>query len=177
MHNMVIHAIIPFDVGGAVDMYPFPNALEGTALVTFELIGPDGTGPLPNDFGTYELLAFTRHKIDEDETSPFNLTERRLCGIFTRIGNYCTGAVLKPNDTIEIPGGENEPNKCLVLHEWDAQNTRFSIDGKPHGLLLLLEVFRSEMDFARANGTPELVNLLKKEGHYPFSDLDRRPVR
>ena len=40
-----------------------------------------------------------------------------------------------------------------------------------------MEIFRSEMDFARANGGEELVAKLKAEGHYyPYSDLDRAPV-
>src|SRR5918912_1106382 len=55
MHNLVGHAIIPFAVGGAVDMYYFPNHISGTGFATMELLEPDGTGPLPNRLGTYEL--------------------------------------------------------------------------------------------------------------------------
>lgn len=65
MHEFVGHSVIPFQAGGAVDMYYFPNAIDGTAFVTMELIEPDGSGPKPNRMGTYELIAFTRHKIDE----------------------------------------------------------------------------------------------------------------
>ncbi len=37
MHNTVGHAIISFQVGGAVDMYYFPNGIAGTAFATMEL--------------------------------------------------------------------------------------------------------------------------------------------
>jgi len=43
-------------------------------------------------------------------------------------------------------------------------------------LLLCLQVFRSEMEFARENGSEELFKKLKQAGHYPYSDLDRQPV-
>src|SRR5882762_3368828 len=56
MHNIVGHAVIPFAIGGAVDMYYFPNGIAGTGFATMELIKPDGTGPLPNSLGTYEFV-------------------------------------------------------------------------------------------------------------------------
>ncbi|MCM8899742.1 hypothetical protein KVG29_00700 [Caldicoprobacter algeriensis] len=42
MHEFVGHSVIPFQAGGAVDMYYFPNAIDGTAFVTMKLIEPDG---------------------------------------------------------------------------------------------------------------------------------------
>ena len=47
MHDLVAHAIIPFQVGGTVDMYYFPNGIPGTGFATMELIEPDGSGPKP----------------------------------------------------------------------------------------------------------------------------------
>lgn len=88
MHDLVGHAIIPFAIGGAVDMYYFPNHIKGTGFATMELLEPDGTGPLPNRLGTYELVAFTKnydYNNSEDSQTPFNLIERKICGIFTTI--------------------------------------------------------------------------------------------
>jgi hypothetical protein len=48
MHGFVGHAIIPFQIGGAVDMYYFPNGIPGTGFATVELIEPDGSGPKPH---------------------------------------------------------------------------------------------------------------------------------
>ena len=75
MHDIVGHAIIPFAIGGAVDMYYFTNHIKGTGFATMELLNPDGNGPLPNKFGTYELAAFTKYEYNsiEDFQSPFNL--------------------------------------------------------------------------------------------------------
>ena len=78
MHNLVGHAIIPFAIGGAVDMYYFPNHIKGTGFVTMELLDPDGNGPLKNRLGTYELVSFTKYDYNESEgtQTPFNLIER-----------------------------------------------------------------------------------------------------
>ncbi len=64
MHDVVGHAVLPFQLGGAVDMYYFPNGIRGTGFATMELIEPDRSGPKPNRIGTYELVAFTKHPVD-----------------------------------------------------------------------------------------------------------------
>ncbi len=177
MHNLVGHAIIPYSIGGAVDMYYFPNHIKGTGFATMELLAPDGSGPLPNRHGTYELVAFTKYDYnnDEENLNEFNTIERRICGIFTTIGNYSSQAILNPNETIEVPNGSDE-NNCLILDYYKPENIEFKIGERNHHLLLCLEVFRSEMEFARKNGSGKLIELLKEKGYYPYSDLDRSPV-
>ena len=176
-HNLVGHAIIPFEVGGAVDMYYYPNGLKGTGFATMELIQPDGTGPVPNRNGTYELVAFTRlpYTSDTTETHPFNLIERRTCGIFTAIGSYSFEAKLEPGETLEIPE-EDGPNKCIVFDEYNPGDKDFFIGDKRHGLLLVIEVFQEEMEYAMESGSAELLKKLKAKGYYPYSDLDRPSV-
>lgn len=178
MHDMVGHAIIPFAIGGAVDMYYFPNHIKGTGFATMELLEPDGRGPLPNRLGTYELVAFTKHDYNnsEDTQTPFNLIERKVCGIFTTIGFFSREAVLNPNETCEVPNGEGEENSCLVFDLYEPDDKKFNIGHRQHHLLLCLQIFRSEMDFAREKGSKELFKKLKIAGHYPYSDLDRQPV-
>jgi hypothetical protein len=177
MHHMVGHAVIPFTLGGAVDMYYFPKHIQGTGFATMELLDSEGNGPKPNRIGTYELVAFTKQPYNENDTveTSFNLIERRICGIFTVIGNYSFQAILNPNETCEIPYDE-EANKCVVFDNYEPDNRKFKVGNRKHHLLLCLEVFRSEMDFARENGTEELLERLKDAGYYPYSDLDRKPV-
>ncbi|MBN9380346.1 MAG: suppressor of fused domain protein [Chitinophagaceae bacterium] len=177
-HDMVGHALIPFDIGGAVDMYYFPNGIAGTGFATMELIKPDGTGPIPNSLGTYEFVAFTRHEYVQDapETAPFTLMQSRLCGIFTTMGNYSFEAKLKPGDTCEVPGSEDEPNMFVILDEYRPDNLEFRIGDNKHGLLLIMEVFREEMEYARENGSAALFARLKEKGRYPYSDMDRASV-
>ncbi|GAA3521383.1 hypothetical protein GCM10022393_39690 [Aquimarina addita] len=178
MHNMVGHAIIPFAIGGTVDMYYFPNHIKGTGFATMELLDPDGNGPLQNKLGTYELVAFTKfdyNPIEETQT-PFNLIERKACGFLTSIGMYSSQAILNPKETIEVPNGENEENTCLIFDLYEPDGKKFRIGGREHHLLLCLQVFRSEMDYARQNGSDELFKILKEKGIYPYSDLDRDSV-
>lgn len=177
MYGMVGHAIIPFEVGGAVDMYYFPNHIQGTGFATMELLDPNGNGPKSNRDGTYELVAFTKEPYNESEgtETAFNLIERRICGIFTTIGNYSFQAVLNPNETCEVPA-YGEENKCIIFDNYRPDNKQFKIGDRRHHLLLCLEIFRSEMEFARKNGSQKLINKLKVAGHYPYSDLNREPV-
>lgn len=174
--DLVGHAIIPFEIGGAVDMYYFHEAMDGTAFATMELIEPDGSGPKPGRIGTFELVAFTRQEFTAERDGPFSSIERRFCGIFTTLGNYASQAVLNPRETCEVPAGEDEDNRCLVFDEWKKPGVEFEIRGKKHGLLLCIEVFRNEMEYAMENGTLRLLQKLKKSGHYPYSDLEREPV-
>jgi len=143
-----------------------------------ELLEPDGTGPLPNKLGTYELVAFTKHDYSnsEDTQTPFNLIERKICGLFTAIGSFSKQAVINPYETGEIPNGEGEENNCLVFDIYQPDNETFKIGDRTHHLLLCLQVFRSEMEFARENGSEELFEKLIEAGHYPYSDLERQPI-
>ena len=63
--------------------------------------------------------------------------------------------------------------KCLIFDIYGeaAQTTSGSF-----GILAVIEVFRSEMAYAREHGGEALLTLLKTAGHYPYSDLDRTPV-
>lgn len=178
MHELVGHAIIPFDIGGAVDMYYFPNHIKGTGFATMELLDPDGKGPKKNRFGTYELVAFTKHNYNDSdvEQSPFNLIERKACGFLTSIGMYSSRAVLNPHETIEVPNGENEENTCLVLDLYEPDGKKFKIGDREHHLLLCMQIFRTEMEYARQEGSDKLFKILKEKGIYPYSDLDRDPI-
>jgi hypothetical protein len=177
MHDMVGHAVIPFAIGGSVDMYAFPNALPGTAFVTQELINLGGSGPRPGKIGTYELIGFTRHspKRAGEEPVEFRKMEQRFCGIFTGIANYSFQEELNPHETCEAPGGDAGPAQIL-LDEFVPERGEFRIDGRKHGLLLCIEVLPLELSFARKHGSKVLLKKLKDAGHYPYSDLDRAPV-
>lgn len=178
MADIVGHAIIPFEIGGAVDMYYFPNHIKGTGFATMELLNPEGKGPLPNRLGTYELVSFTNKNYErsEDPETPFNLIERKICGVHTSIGAYSSMAVLNPNETCEIPNDEGEENTCIVFYLYEPNGKEFMIGNRKHHLLLCLQIFRSEMEYSRNNGSEELLKKLKAAGHYPYSDLDREPV-
>lgn len=44
-HDMVMHAMIPYHLGGSLDLYYYPNGLPGTAIATKELCTLPGQEP------------------------------------------------------------------------------------------------------------------------------------
>jgi hypothetical protein len=191
MDDVVGHAIIPFAIGGALDMYYFSNLIPGTVFASMELINPDGKGPKPNRLGTYEVITCTRktytsipketHKqriarIENGGATEFEKVERQMCSIMTRIGYYSMTAVLQPKDTAELPNKEGEPYDCIFFDEFDTKEIPFEVEGRRHGLLLCVQVHPTELQYAREHGTDKLIEKLMDAGIYPYSDLDREPV-
>ena len=64
----------------------------------------------------------------------------------------------------------------MVFDLYEPNGKKFKIGNREHHLLLCMQIFRSEMDYAKQHGSDELFNLLKEKGIYPYSDLDREPV-
>jgi hypothetical protein len=177
-HDMVMHAIIPYEVGGGLDLYYYPNAVKGTPVATKELV------PLPNEgssndvYRSYELVMFTRHPLDleaaQNEETPFGRAHATLNAILNCIARYSEQATLNPNETCEFPPSmQRLGGRCLIF---DGYGSRSEAGVERFGLLLVIEVFRSEMELAREHGGAELIERLKAKGHYPYSDLDREPV-
>ena len=73
---------------------------------------------------------------------------------------------------MRVSGGHgNRGGRCLIFDAYGS--------AKHHpefGLLAIIEVHRSEMEYARKKGGAKLIRKLKKAGYYPYSDLDRPPV-
>ncbi|QVL31301.1 suppressor of fused domain protein [Telmatocola sphagniphila] len=175
-HDMVLHSMIPYSVGGGLDLYYFPNGIPGTAVATKELCEAPNEGPSNKVLGCYELVMFTRHAIDLDggEDSPFGKANQNINAILNPMARYAEQAELNANETCEFPEDfEDIAGKCLVFDVY-ASHTDETVEN--FGLLAIIEVFRSEMEFAREKGGSVLIELLKQNGHYPYSDLDREPV-
>ena len=58
-HDMVMHAIIPYSVGGGLDLYYYPNGIPGTAIATKELSESPTEGSSNKVYDRYELVMFT----------------------------------------------------------------------------------------------------------------------
>jgi hypothetical protein len=84
-------------------------------------------------------------------------------------GDYA--AVLNSEDTCTVPLSE-EDNACCFYYKY----ADFSVGKRKHHLLLIMEVFESELNYAREEGTAKLLDKLKNKGYFPYSDLDRQPV-
>jgi hypothetical protein len=106
-HDMVMHAIIPYAVGGGLDLYYYPNGVSGTAIATKELSELPGEGSSNNMFQCYELVMFTKHQLDldaaKDEETAFGRAHSVINAVLNQIAPYSAQATLNPNETCEFP--------------------------------------------------------------------------
>lgn len=178
-HDMVMHALIPFAIGGGLDLYYYPSAVPaGTAVATKELAELPNEGSSNAVYRSYELVMFTRHPLAmddaKDDSTPFGRAHSNINAILNFIARYSASATLNPDDTCEFPADmEDVGGKCLIFDGYAQHSDEVAQD---FGLLAVIEIFRSEMDLARKEGGAELIRRLKEAGHYPHSDLDREPV-
>ncbi|MBW7929583.1 MAG: suppressor of fused domain protein [Fimbriimonadaceae bacterium] len=177
-HEMVMHAIVPYAVGGGLDLYYYPNRIRGTAIATKELSEMPGVGSSNSVYRCYELVMFTRHPIDldaaRDKSHPFGEAHSRIQAILNHIAPYSAQATLHPNETCEFPSDmPRVGGRCLIFDGYPSYSAN---EPAEFGLMAVIEVFRSEMMYARKRGGANLLQRLKDKGYYPYSDLDRRPV-
>ena len=178
MHDMVMHALIPYAIGGGLDLYYYPNGIQGTAIATKELSELPGEGSSNAAYQCYELVMFTRHTLDldaaRDEATSFGQAHSVLNAVLNRIAPYSAQARLNPNETCEFPADmPTVGGRCLIFDGYPSYPEDVPAE---FGLLAIIEVFRTEMAYARQHGGAELLKRLKSKGHYPYSDMEREPV-
>ncbi len=177
-HELVQHAIIPYAVGGGLDLYYYPNHIEGVGIATKELVHYNGSNARNDMFPGYEWVMFTRQPLDmdsiQDVTSAFGKTHKHMNGILNAMARYAEQAKLNPNETCEFPPEFGDlGGVCLLVDNYTAKN---NVGPNNMGLMLIIQIHRSEMEFARANSGADLIQKLKHAGHYPYSDMDREAV-
>lgn len=181
MHNIVSHALLPFSMGGALDLYYFPNGRPGTAIATMELSRLPKKGPSNNCFQSYELVMFTREHLAMDEIgndeSPFGRTHGSISSVLNLIAPNCGRSKFNPGNTAEAPADDPDyahiAGKCFIF---DALSRKPGRSRAEFGLLAVIEIFRSEMKFVAEFSGASLITWLQEAGHYPYSDLNRKPL-
>jgi len=176
-HDLVLHATVPYFLGGTLDLYFYPRGIPGVGIATKELSAFPGEGSSNEVFDSYELVMFTRHRLDLDNrdeaATPFGQALQTISPILNCIARYSEQASLNPYETCEFPEEfEFLGGKCLIFDRYDQD----AEEPAEFGLLLVLEIHRSEMEYAREHGGQLLLDRLKAAGHYPYSDLDRPAV-
>ena len=183
-HDMVMHAIVAYAVGGALDLYYYPRLPaslggKGTAIATKELVESPGTGPGNRVYQAYELVMVTRQPLNlddaHDKRTPFGRAHGAISPLLNAIARYAPDASLNPSDTMEFPKDfERLAGRCLIL---DALVSSEAAERHALGLMLIVEIHPEEMRWAMEGqrGTA-LLEKLRYAGHYPYSDLDREPV-
>lgn len=178
-HDVVMHAIIPYDVGGPLDLYYFPNSAKGTGIATKELTFACRKSSKNLKYSKYELVMFTRVSLEldaaMDETTPFGKEHENISAILNRIARYSAGSVLNPSETCEFPRNmEKVGGKSLIFDSYEPEGVE--PNDMNFGMMLIMEIFRDEMEFAIKNGGATLLTKLKEKGVYPYSDLNRPSV-
>jgi hypothetical protein len=178
-HDIVMHALIPYDMGGALDLYYFPNGVKGTGIATKELSYACRDSSTNSVYSKYELVMFTRHELEldlaKDDNTPFGRAHSNINMILNYIAPYSAEAILNPCETCEFPADMEEVGgKCLIFDSYEPEG--FKVAGGNFGMMLIIELFRNEMEFAMKNGGDVLLSILKDKCVYPYSDLDRRSV-
>ncbi len=176
-HDMVMHALIPYEVGGALDLYYYPNDIDGTGIATKELSYAVRDSSTNDKYKKYELVMFTREHLDldqaRDDQTAFGKAHQNMSSILNTIARYSEQATLNPLETCEFPPDmENIGGKCLIFSAYKTRSTEV----EDFGLLAVIEIYRSEMEFAMQNGGRMLIDLLQENGYYPYSDMNREPV-
>src|SRR5262249_37825104 len=119
-HDMVMHAIIPYAIGGALDLYYFPHGIPGTAIATKELSEGTETGSSNDVYRPYDLVMSTRTALWFDdargEPTPFGRAHASINPILNCIARYSADATLNPGETCEFPADmETLGGKCLIF--------------------------------------------------------------
>jgi hypothetical protein len=182
MEDTVIHAIIPYFIGGSLDLYPYRRHIPGTVYVTQELLTLDvRSRPKKSRDGWFELAVAFRDSEQEALKSATSASDGEMpasvglaSGLLNPIARYSEMAALGPGETAELPGDDGEPNTCIVLDRLACG--ALSAGGTPFFLLLVIQVHPAELAMARSKGSAALIALLKRRGYYPYSNLDRPSV-
>ncbi len=182
-HTTVITALTGWELGGPVDLWVFPNHIEGTIFSTMQLVFPGNKEQVSNSLGKFELAAATRYKpsstpqapAEGDELNPnsYEFQSVEIRSILSGAARYSCMTRIEPGETAEVePETPGEPNTCLMFDTLFQSNQTNGLCGS----LLVIKVHPSELDYARENGSDALFSLLKDAGVYPFSDLDRKAI-
>lgn len=162
--GQVLHALIPFflgpEMGGAADVITFRKHLPGVCYVTSELIGYDSQEP--NEQGNYELMIC--HREEEDWGAQ----------LISRLAFYTCEAVLNHGDTMDIGPAAPEGSTISALLFYDY--ARFRVRDLEAGLLLCMGITEAESEACQAGRGGEVLDALKSQGIFPYTDLFRASV-
>lgn len=162
--DLVGHAPVPLELGpeagGAADVVYFKQWQPGRLTVTADLLGIEG--PLPNEQGAYELAICHR---DDERWGP---------NIISRLANYAFESPLNPGETMDI--GPAAPQGSTVAGFLFHDAARFEFRGAPAGVLLCIGITEDELSACRAGRAEQVLDALRAQGVFPYTDLRRRSV-
>lgn len=177
-HSSAWFSLIPYTLGGSLNQHYYPNGIKGTAIATKQLALHVEHVPMNDKYSLYELVMFTQAVIEREQEGDKSLNFEQACSHFSEILNvlapYCIKNKVNPYHTAETPAELSEiGGKCFIFSDYKSNSEAY----KQHfGMMLVMEIFPSELEYARQHGGERLIKLLKEHNHYPYSDMNRMPI-
>jgi hypothetical protein len=153
-HDQVFHARLPFALGGQADVMAFFHHLDGVVYVTAELTGKPGAY-----YADYELMICHRSHQDWGPN------------VISRLAPYTQQAYIGSGESMDIDTATpaNSKIKAFLFDTY----ARFTLFGRENDVRLCIGITKEELQFKMENGPEKLLELLKRQRIYPFTDLDR----
>ena len=181
-HRYLFEQIAP---PNTTEVREFEGKLRGTAFGSVGMIQPNGSGPLPNKHGTFEIVIFTKAKRPEGfelrfQAQDCTVQDKAYYGLYckareiiTQLARYAEETVVNPYDAVDIMLEREGLMYHVIFDELHFKHRTFEIDGKHHQLMLCMLVHKQEIEYARQHSSRDMMNLLKEKNIYPYSDLGR----
>ncbi len=160
----VLHAAIPFHLGGNADVLRFRNYVPGITYVTADLTGAD-VGQVRSTLGNYELIVCCRQGL------------ARAAQLISGLSRYTCEAHLEPGETMDLDGYFGDSTiRALLFSQLDGPAGHFRMFGQTYGLLLCIGITSKELEYGHSFSTDRLLALLKDHGVFPYTVPDRKSV-
>lgn len=160
----VCYAAAPMHRQGFADVLRFRNYVKGVTYVTCDLIGNEKQ--VPNRWGHYEVMMCMK---EETDWAPQFLS---------RLAQYTHQATLQPGDTMDIE--ELRPPDStiagVIFARPDSPAESFNVLGSPAGLILCVGITAAEFGACKNFGSGVMLRMLKEQGIFPHTDLQRESV-
>ena len=156
----VLHAAIPLYLGGQADVLVFREHIVGATLyVTADLTGEESGQAGNGVWDQYELAICVRRSSDWPPAT------------ISRLATYCLDTPIRPGETMDIASAVPQPSAIQAFLFSDYGH--FALNGKRCGVLLCLGITAEELQRCFEHGTTVVLEQLRGDGVYPFTDLDR----
>lgn len=154
--DQTFHAPHPFSLGGQADVVAFYHHLDGVVYVTAELTGKS------ESYADYELMICHR---SEQDWGP---------NVISRLAEYTQEAYIGDGESMDIDSAT--PADSRIKAFLFVTYSTFRLFDDEFDLRLCIGITKEELQFKMKHDGEKLLELLKRHGVYPFTDLERDSV-
>ncbi|MCZ2721955.1 hypothetical protein O1D97_09905 [Marinomonas sp. 15G1-11] len=169
-HSISYFSLIPYEIGGNLNLFYYPDSPFGTAIVTKQLSQVTKPCVSNNEYKSFELAMYTN--LDPEAVIAMEQQEVvNIANTLNKIAQYSSHTQIDSGAIIEFPAEEadQEGEYFIVLAMTGGADNKF-------GIMSPIQIFPVEMDYAQEFGISELITKLNDANHYPYSDMSRDPV-